>query len=694
MPADLRFAEVFRWLPALYLVVDPALIIVAATDSYLRATMTTREQLIGRRLFDAFPDNPAEPAATGVANLHASLQRVLVTGSADVMPVQKYDIRRPDGTFEDRYWSPRNTPVFDAGGVVSYIVHEVEDVTASVLGGRRQARNAAALAAHQELLRVSRREARAAEARLADAQARLELTLAASEVGTWLWDAVEDRVVADPNLARMFGMSAAGGASARLADFLAAVHPDDRGRVEATIASTLARGESYELEYQIALPDGMTRYLLARGRPECDHRGHVVGLHGVALDITDRVIAERARAQLAAQVEQRNAELLEVERSARADAERVNRLKDDFLATLSHELRTPLNSILGWAEFLEADDVDPAYLREGLAAISRNAQVQAEMIADLLDLSRIIAGKLQLTLSPVPLTEILLQTLQSLHPVAAARGVVLEPLVSTAPVMVLAAADRLRQIFWNVIANAIKFTPAGGEVRVELRTTSGSVEVSVTDTGQGIDAAFLPHVFERFRQADSASTRKHGGLGIGLSIVRQLVELHGGRVSATSRGAGHGAQFVVTLPQGLSAPPAAATVRPSGDGHRFDSVRVLVVDDDRDTRTLMERIFASREASVLTAASAAEALQVVRTHSVDLLICDVGMPGRDGYDLVRELRTLQSTPSGAIPAVAVTAHARPEDRRRALAAGFQAHLTKPIQQAELLRVCGALIEGR
>ena len=825
------FKAIFEAGPGLYLVLTPALKIAAASDLYLDATMTLREQLVGRHLFDAFPDNPAEFAATGVANLRSSLERVLTSRTADKMPIQKYDIRRPDGTFEERHWSPLNTPVLASDEKVLYIIHQVEDVTATVLrerahaGQRQQA--AAALVASEERLQLTNARVQATEAQLADAQTRIELTLAAGEVGTWLWDSVNDCVVADRNLARMFGLSAAAGTGARIADFMCVIHPDDRRGVEQAIAATLRDGVPYEMQYRVVLADGSMRWVLARGRLERDQYGKVLGLPGVALDITDRVRAEEGRLELAAKVEQQvrlfdttlssitdfayifdkdgrfvfmnqalldlwgltledavgknffelkypkelasklhrqiqqvfdtgqvlrdetpytsptgaggfyeyifspvrakdgtvdvvagstrditnrkaaegqlerllaeqralqkeNAQLLEAERGARAEAERLNRMKDEFLATLSHELRTPLNSILGWSEFLDDEAAGRDELKEGLSAIGRNARLQTQMIEDLLDLSRIVSGKIQLNLESVAIEAVVSQALQSLHPAAAVNGVQLTATFHDTAAVV-GDPERLQQVFSNLVGNALKFTPSGGRVEVSVATAGPTVSVRVSDTGEGIEPQFLPHLFERFRQANARITRTHGGLGIGLSIVKQLVELHDGTVSASSAGKGLGSQFTVSLPL---APAARLDVVGASDRAtelRFSGVRILVVDDDHDARGLMQRILGGRDAEVISAASAAEALAVLSQQSIDLLISDIGMPDQDGYELIQQIRARPLCEGGGVPAVALTAYARPEDRHRALRAGFQMHISKPVQQSELLRVCAGLI---
>ena len=409
----------------------------------------------------------------------------------------------------------------------------------------------------------------------------------------------------------------------------------------------------------------------------------------------DQRVQERT-AQLQAAAEQRD-DLLNSERVARAEAERASRIKDDFVATLSHELRTPISSILGWTHLLRNDLARPdaAY---GLEVIERNTRAQARMIDDLLDMSRIVAGKLRLDVQTVDLPAVIGGAMETVKPAAEAKGVRLIDVLDTKAGPVRGDPARLQQIVWNLLSNAIKFTPRGGRVQVSLIRVNSHVEIVVEDTGRGIKPDFLPHVFDRFRQEDASTTRAHGGLGLGLSIVRHLTELHGGTVSARSDGEGAGAVFTVALP--LTAvtkdnipherrhPTQPQTPSPSASPDLLNGVRVLVVDDEADTRDLLRRILAEAGATVLTAASAAEGMQVLQREQppVDILISDIGMPEEDGYAFVRKVRQMPGGigSSARLPAIALTAFARSEDRTRALVAGFQAHIAKPAESAELI----------
>jgi signal transduction histidine kinase len=387
--------------------------------------------------------------------------------------------------------------------------------------------------------------------------------------------------------------------------------------------------------------------------------------------------------------------------SARLEAERASRMKDEFLATLSHELRTPLNAILGWTQILKKNPGDVNDMQEGLEVIERNSRAQTQIIEDLLDMSRIISGKVALTVQRLDLASVLRTALETVKPAAQAKGIRLRPELESRGVLVSGDINRLQQVFWNLLSNAVKFTPRGGQVQVILERVESQVEVSVIDSGEGIESQFIPHVFDRFRQADASTTRRHGGLGLGLSIVKQLVELHGGTVRVKSPGAGKGSTFVVSLPLTIvhaeAAPmplrrhPTAAATEVSLDAcESIEGVRVLVVDDEPDARQLLERLLKDCKAVVSTAGSVEQAIERLQTDRPSLLISDIGMPGEDGYSLIRRVRALGAEKGGAIPAIALTAYARAEDRVKAVVAGYQMHLAKPVEPAELIAMVSSL----
>ena len=403
-------------------------------------------------------------------------------------------------------------------------------------------------------------------------------------------------------------------------------------------------------------------------------------------------IGEREKA------EEERAQLLVREQAARRQAEEANRIKDEFLATLSHELRTPLNAILGWAQMLRMTKLEEATANRAYATIERNARAQAQLISDLLDVSRIITGKLRLDQKPVDLAAVVDAVLDTVRPAAEAKGIPITVHLAPAVSPVLGDPDRLQQVVWNLLSNAIKFTPREGRVEVYLRQVDGNVEIAVRDTGSGILPAFLPFVFDRFRQAESTTTRSHGGLGLGLSIVRHLVELHGGTVAVESAGEGAGATFTVALPVRATflpnpgpeqaAPPAAAGG--AWDARLLAGVRVLVVEDDEDTRELLVRALERGGAEVEEAASVALALAALDRRLPDVLVSDIGMPGEDGYALIRKLRASTRERGADLPAAALTAYARSEDRVQALQAGFQTHIAKPVDPSELVAIVARL----
>jgi PAS domain S-box-containing protein len=462
--------------------------------------------------------------------------------------------------------------------------------------------------------------------------------------------------------------------------------------------------------------------------PVVSRSGTVIGglffghpLVGVFTERTERLIAGVA-AQAAVAIDnarlyedvrraaQEREHLLEAERAARTEAERVSLMKDEFLATLSHELRTPLNAILGWSQILASGVRDPQEIEEGLAVIERNARVQTQLIEDLLDMSRVISGKLRLDVQRVDVQDVVKAAVASVRHSAEAKDirlhVVLDPLAGP----VRGDPNRLQQCFWNLLSNAIKFTPKGGRVHVGLARVDSHVEVCVADNGQGIKPEFLPHVFERFRQADASTTRRHGGLGLGLAIVKHLVELHGGSVRAESGGEGQGSTFCIDLPvMVVHGPPAAeppprsaapATALGPGasidrlDYPPLDGITVLAVDDEADARELLRRVLEQCGARVILAASAREGLEAVRRERPDMIISDIGMPGVDGYTFIRDVRRLKPDEGGRTPAAALTAFARAEDRTRALRAGYQTHVAKPVEPMELTAVVASLAERR
>ncbi|MEO7970168.1 MAG: PAS domain S-box protein [bacterium] len=395
--------------------------------------------------------------------------------------------------------------------------------------------------------------------------------------------------------------------------------------------------------------------------------------------------------------EERLAELLDSERAARGEAERANRLKDEFLATLSHELRTPLNAVIGWARMLRSGHLDQASASHALEVVERNAWAQKQIIEDILDVSRVITGKLQMNLTAVDLVASVDAALDAVRPAMEAKEIKIETVLDSNLRLVSGDPDRLQQVIWNVLSNAAKFTPGGGKVQIGVGQKNAHVEIEIKDTGPGIDPAFLPHVFERFRQADGTTTRTHGGLGLGLAIVRHLVELHGGTIGVDNRIDGPGAVFTIRLPlptgelRAESLTNAAASFKDQqAEAPGLQGLRILIVDDETDALDLISMELAQHGAKVTGVPSAAEALQALSRETFDVLISDIGMPQMDGYDLIRQVRKQEAGTEKPLPAIALTAYARVQDRMRAILAGYSTHVAKPVEANELLTVVASL----
>lgn len=448
------------------------------------------------------------------------------------------------------------------------------------------------------------------------------------------------------------------------------VHPQDRDRLMVGWQEALRSQVIFQAEFRFRVATGEYRWYRARVVPNRDESGGIVGWVGAAVDLHELHLAldERAAA-------------LEKAEHARHIAEEASHLKDEFLATASHELRTPLNAIVGWAHVLQAGAMANDEQRlQAVNAIDRNAKIQTRLIEDLLDVSRMIQGRVSLTVSPLDLRSVIGAAVDTIKPAAAAKQITLTEDSVDELVPVIGDEHRLQQVVWNLLANSVKYTPRGGTIRISLLRNHGRAVLRVTDTGEGINPSFLPHVFEPFRQGNASTMRT--GLGLGLAIVRRLVDLHGGRISAESAGVGAGATFTVSLPlaRGSAAFAGGLSSRPEP---AFERLRVLVVEDDADSAAAVTAILKLHGCETQTAATAAECLRITGEWPTDVLICDVGLPDDDGYGLLRRLRSL---PEGErIPAIALTAYAQPEDRAKALAAGFRAHLSKPLDPENLLR---------
>ncbi len=472
-----------------------------------------------------------------------------------------------------------------------------------------------------------------------------------------------------------------------------AVHPEDRERTAVALRQATEKRQKISHVFRLRRRDGEYRRVDCVGIPLPGPHGEVREWIGTCTDVEDKLRLD----------EQRDA-LLAAERSARSEAERNGRLKDEFLANLSHELRTPLNAILGWAQMLRGEGLSAEEIADGLTVIERNARVQTQLIEDLLDVSRIISGKVRLDVQRLELASVIEAAINSVKPTAETKGVRLQAVLDPLDGPVMGDPARIQQIVWNLLSNAIKFTPRNGRVQVFLARVNSHVEITVSDTGLGIRADFLPHVFERFRQEDGSITRRHGGLGLGLAIVKNLAEMHGGTVRAQSPGEGQGATFIVHLPLAIVHPGTGDSLesrrqhpRASFEGMaecppELKGARVLVVDDEPDGREIVRRMLERCDAVVATASSAEEGRRLVQEFRPDVLVSDIGMPGEDGYQFLRSIRDSEAGYGRKVPALALTAFARSEDRRRALLAGFDMHVAKPVDAAELVTVVARLAD--
>jgi PAS domain S-box-containing protein len=793
--ASIDFRALFEAAPGLYLVLAsdlPKFTIVAVTNAYLQATMTQREEIVGRGIFEVFPDNPSDLTANGVQNLQSSLEVVIQSQASDVMPFQKYDIPRPNsqgGGFEERYWSPVNSPVLGANQEVAYIIHRVEDVTELVQ--LQQQRNEQ----HWENQALKH-----TEAALRQAHMLLESALVAGGVYTWKWKILEDRIIVNAAFAHLFAVDPLNAATEGLPldRFLRAMHEDDRPHILAAINRAIETGEEYLAEYRVHTATGEERWVTARGRVEYDVAGRPVAFPGALADITERKRAQEDRDRFfqlsldmlaiistdgyflqasqawtstlgytleelttqpyiefvhpddrAATLEEarkltqgiqtiafenryrcrdgsyrwilwsvapfleqkllycvardvtdrkraevEREQLLAREQAARETAEAANRVKDEFLAVLSHELRSPLNPILGWSKLLQSRKLDQQKTAHALETIERNAKLQVQLIDDLLDVARILRGKLSLNTVPVNLATSITAALETVRLAAEAKSIQIQTVLEPNVGEVLGDSGRLQQVVWNLVSNAVKFTSPEGRVDIRLESFDDCAQIQVSDTGKGISPDFLPYVFESFRQADNATTRQFGGLGLGLAIVRQIVELHGGTVQAASLGEGQGATFTIRLPLMPQQPQMLQEIRQAEPALNLQGVKVLVVDDIADIREYVAFVLEQEGATVTSVSSAAEALSALTQVQPDVLVSDIGMAEVDGYMLMRQVRSLPPSQGGAIPALALTAYAGEMNEQQAIAAGFQRHLAKPVEPTVLLTVIAELVDSK
>ncbi|MEP0872066.1 ATP-binding protein [Trichocoleus desertorum AS-A10] len=580
-----------------------------------------------------------------------------------------------------------NTPLLKPLLVESYVAIPCFDSNGTLLGllgvmdGKpmEQVQLAESLLTIFALRIATELERQQTEAELREAHVQLESALMAGAIYTWRWNIPENLVSGNRTFAHLFGIDPTEAAKGKpLELFVQAIHEEDRPRVVAAIHQALETGEEYSTEYRVYTATGEQRWLAARGRVEYTADGKPLAFPGALADITERK------------------RILQQEQAAREEAERANRIKDEFLAVLSHELRSPLNPILGWARLLQNGKLNATRQAEALATIERNAKLQSQLIEDLLDISRIMQGKLTLMVAPVSLAFVISAALETVQLAVDAKNIAValdfDPDISP----IFGDAARLQQVLWNLLTNAVKFTPSGGQVTVELRQVAQMAQIRVTDTGKGINPKFLPHVFEYFRQEDGSTTRRFGGLGLGLAIVRQIVEMHGGTVRAESRGENQGATFRVQLP----IMPQVASIVPRLSCTQIetkvplDNIQILLVDDDTDTREFQAFLLEQNGAKVTAVASGIEALQALEQLIPDVIVSDIGMPEMNGYMLMHQLRALPPKQGGHTPAIALTAYAGELNHQQALQAGFQQHLAKPIEPDQLIKAITTLVKNK
>ncbi|WP_017298526.1 hybrid sensor histidine kinase/response regulator [Nodosilinea nodulosa] len=561
-----------------------------------------------------------------------------------------------------------------------------------------------ALRQKTEILQRQTTQLEAINTELQTSEERFRLLSACSPVGVFVTDTRGCCIYTNPRF-QAICPEVEGAASDQI--WLNSVHPEDAETARSTWAAYLESGQEYAQEFRCHAQDDTTRWASIRSARMVSEQKTFLGHVGTVEDITERKRAEAAKAQVIR------------EQAARQEAETANRMKDDFIAILSHELRTPLNSILGWASLLQSRHLDPRKIDYAISTIERNAQAQKQLIEDILDVSQIVRGKLQLHRQPLDLVAIAQTALETVKPAAVAKRIaVTTNFHDYTRLEVVGDTLRLQQVVWNLLTNAIKFTPEQGRIDVALSVTAewpkgqrppksacqgdspapAYALLSVADTGLGIDAGFLPHIFDRFRQADSSITRSQGGLGLGLAIVHHLVEQHQGCVWAESAGLNQGATFTVALPLSPSgaaglqppAPPPAEQPHLRQAPHpapqkALEGMPILIVEDDTDTRDFLTFLLESQGAAVTTAASGEEGLHLIGSMQPAIVLCDISMPDMDGYRLIQTVRTQMPEPQAHIPAIALTAHARLSDRAEALASGFQSHLPKPIDAEVLIR---------
>lgn len=515
---------------------------------------------------------------------------------------------------------------------------------------------------------------------------RLRMAIESAELGTWDWHLTSNKLILDSGCKAMFGLPPDSKVSLDI--FFEGLHPEDRDRVKQAMEQSLTPGYSgsFNIEYRtVGIQDGVERWLLAKGQAYFNDNNQPQRFIGTVMDVTDRKQAETDIKRAEAQREY----LLQREQEARAEAERANRIKDEFLAILSHELRSPLNPILGWSKLLQMRKLDEAKTAQALETIERNAKLQTQLIDDLLDIARILRGKLKLENIPLSLPSAIEAAIETVRTAAEVKSISIHADLPDIG-QIIGDTGRIQQIVWNLLSNAIKFTPKNGRVEIQLEQVNDQAQLTVTDTGKGISPDFLPHIFQSFRQEDASITRQHGGLGLGLAIVNYLVEAHGGTISVDSPGEGQGSIFTVRFPLINNSADGQPAGFLSNAEVELVGIRILAVDDSPDARELLTTLLTQYQVKVMIVATAAEVLANLDTFRPDVLVCDIGMPDMDGYGLMESIRALPSEKGGQVPAIALTAYVRETDQQRTLDCGYQRHLAKPIDVDKLLQAISTL----
>jgi signal transduction histidine kinase/ActR/RegA family two-component response regulator len=638
MTTRFDFSHVMQALPGSVVVLlpDQHYTIIEASDSFLTASAKEREEVVGHPYFDAFPETTDADAG----ELRTGLDALCESRVAAAIPSS------PRPIVAGLQWRPALHPVLNSNGELEAILLQLQEVAMLHAGTGIDS-------------------------------SRLARCAAAAQLGTFEYQLESDLVVGNPTF--MSHLFLPPDTTLTLEQLLRALHPNDSHRIRLAIKSAIGNGSPYDMQYRVRAPDGQVRWLRAKGCVTGNAAMGTTSFNGITIDIS-----------ASKRIEEAHNDSAEESHLARAAAEHASLIKDEFLSTLSHELRTPLNSILGWTQVLQRSSTGMSEKAIGaLATIERSARQQARLIDDLLDASAIMAGKIHLDLQPVRCNDVIGSSVALSAPLAASRNIQLDVCIDEPGMAIEADQSRLQQILCRLLSNAIKFSANDSTVTIRQITSDNRVIITITDSGQGIAPAFLPSLFARFSQADGSITRSHMGLGLGLSIVKSLIELHGGTVSATSQGVARGATFTIELPalqSSMHPSPATRTERTSASGEFGTSwfADIVVVDDEPDTGAVIQEILQNAGATVRLATSAAEALAMIREHRPDLLVSDIGMPQIDGYQLLQLLR--QQEPSGVppLPAIALTAFARPEDKRRAIDAGYLIHLAKPVESADLV----------